>query len=158
MLAIKRAAEAKLGGVLVQGWRAYCSPTFFDALTRHATVKEAYKAWEAAQERLGGDMRKGFNFGGVEWIEYGASVGETAFIPDKKATVFPVAAGLYKLYNGSGQLQRDRQHHGRALLQQGRAAPLRQGVRPRGPEQPRGALPRPLRAHRSLLRLIGSLR
>lgn len=99
VLAIKRAAEAKLGGVLVQGWRAYCSPTFFDALTKHATVKEAFKAWEAAQERLGGDMRKGFNFGGVEWIEYGASVGGTAFIPEKKAAVFPVAAGLYKLYN-----------------------------------------------------------
>jgi Phage major capsid protein E len=99
ILAAKRAVEPLLGGVMVNGWRAYCSPTFFDALTGNDSVKDAYKYYQAAADRLGGDMRQSFVYAGVEWIEYNATISSQAFVTDKLAYFFPVAQGLYKIYN-----------------------------------------------------------
>jgi hypothetical protein len=95
----KRYAESKLGGVSVRGFRAFVGSSFFDALVDHAKVREAYANWQAAQDRLGGDMRKGFPFGGIEFIELPDAVGSTKFIPDDKAVVFPVAQGVFETLN-----------------------------------------------------------
>lgn len=83
----KRHAESKLGGVMVTGFRALCGPDWFDAFTDHAKVKEAFAHYQAAQDRLGGDMRSGFTFGGQR------------FIPADIAQVFPVARGVFRLFN-----------------------------------------------------------
>ncbi len=98
IMAARRPAELKLGGVMVQGWRAYCSPSFMDAFVGHASVQKAFANWSGAQEALGGDVRRGFTWGGVEWIEYNAIVGTTKFVPDGLAILFPVA-DIYRLYN-----------------------------------------------------------
>jgi hypothetical protein len=90
----KRHAESKLGGVMVTGFRAVCGPDWFDAFTDHAKVKEAF-----AQDRLGGDMRSGFTFGGIEYIEYDVTVSGQRFIPADIAQVFPVARGVFRLFN-----------------------------------------------------------
>jgi hypothetical protein len=52
---------------------ALCSPGFFDLLTKHPDVVVAYANYEAAASQLAGDVRKGFLFGGVTWIEYRGS-------------------------------------------------------------------------------------
>ena len=99
ILDAKRYAEKKLAGVAVSGFKALCGADWFDALSGHATVKEAYANWQAAQDRLGGDMRGGFNYAGVEFIEIPDSVGATQFIPADRAIVFPQTAGLIEVLN-----------------------------------------------------------
>lgn len=95
----KRHAESKLGGVMVTGFRAFCGPDWFDAFSDHAKVKEAFAHYQAAQDRLGGDMRSGFTFGGIEYIEYDVTVSGQRFIPADIAQVFPVARGVFRLFN-----------------------------------------------------------
>lgn len=95
----KRWAESKLGGVMVTGFRAFCDATYFDALTGHATVKAAYANYQQAQDRLGGDMRSGFTFGGIEFVEYEITVSGQRFIPQGVAQVFPVGSGVFTMTN-----------------------------------------------------------
>lgn len=95
----KRWAEKKLAGVMVTGFRAFCDPTYFDALTAHPTVQKAYAAYQEAQDRLGGDMRSGFRFGDIEFVEYDVTVSGQKFIPEGVAQVFPVARGAFAMYN-----------------------------------------------------------
>lgn len=95
----KRHGEKKLGGVVIRSWRALCGPTWFDALVAHPNVEKAYAGWQAAQDRLGGDMRSGFTYGGIEFIESSDEVSGQKFIPDDVAQVFPVAQGVFATYN-----------------------------------------------------------
>lgn len=91
----KRASELVLGAMLVGRWTSYCSAAFFDYLVGHDAVKAAYAGWQAAQDRLAGDMRSGFVFCGIEFIEYEVSVGSTKFIADGEAYLIPHAPGLF---------------------------------------------------------------
>ncbi|MCE5335076.1 MAG: major capsid protein [Desulfobacteraceae bacterium] len=65
-----RHIELSLMGEVMSGVRCLVSPEFFDKLTSHANVKAAYQNYYAAQNMLGGDLRKGFQFGGITWEEY----------------------------------------------------------------------------------------
>ena len=98
-LDVKRHMEKKLSGVMVRGFRAFCGPDWFDALTAHPKVQAAYANWQAAQDRLAGDMRSGFTFGGIEFVEYNVEVSGKPFIPANVAQVFPVAQGVFVTYN-----------------------------------------------------------
>jgi hypothetical protein len=102
-LDVKRHIEKKTGGLVVSGFPVLCAPDFFDALTGHESVKAAFDNWQAAQDRLGGDMRKGFTYGGLNFIECADEVvsGNTTipFIPAGKAQAFPNARGAYVTYN-----------------------------------------------------------
>jgi hypothetical protein len=95
----KRHAEKKLNGVMVSGFCALCGPDFFDALTAHATVKAAYANYQEAQDRLGGDMRKGFRYGDIVFVEYDAEVSGQKFIPADIAQVVPLASGVFQMIN-----------------------------------------------------------
>jgi hypothetical protein len=95
----KRHSESKLGGVMVTGFRALCGPDWFDAFTDHANVKAAFANYQEAQDRLGGDLRTGFTFGGIEFIEYDVTVSGQRFIPADIAQVFPMARGVFRLFN-----------------------------------------------------------
>ena len=95
----RRSSESKLGGVMVTGYRAFCDAAYFDALTGHATVKAAYAGYQEAQDRLGGDMRSGFTFGGIEFVEYEVTVSGQRFIPQGVAQVFPVGTGVFVMSN-----------------------------------------------------------
>lgn len=52
---------------------ALCSPGFFDEFTGHPDVTTAFANYEAARSALAGDVRKGFEFGGIVWSEYRGS-------------------------------------------------------------------------------------
>jgi hypothetical protein len=98
-LDVKREIDKGIGGsAVVTEVRAICGATWFDALTSHATVKAAYDNWEAAADRLGGDMRKGFTFGGITFEEYTATVSGNAFVNASQARFFPIGQGLYEEY------------------------------------------------------------
>lgn len=100
-----RHAQKKLGRAIVREWVAYCSSTYFDALTANPSVEKAFANWQAAEDRLGGDNRSGFTYAGVTWIEYDVEVlnqkGEaTKFIADGKARLVPITNDLFATYLG----------------------------------------------------------
>lgn len=73
---VSRHIETHLFGETSNGTDVQVSPEFFDRLSTHNSVKAAFANWQAAQNRLGGDMRSGFSFGGLNFIEYNASVSD----------------------------------------------------------------------------------
>lgn len=94
ILAAKRHIEANLQGEIATGFACWCGPDFFDAFVTHASVEAAYAGYSAAQERIGGDNRKGFNFAGVTFSEYVGSAydaggTERVFIPKDGCIMFP---------------------------------------------------------------------
>lgn len=89
VIAIKRKIEEKLGGVGYSGVHVFCSPEFFDALTGHAKVEEAFERWQNGAA-LRDDLRRGFSFGGVTFEEISAKVGNQAFIPAGEAIAIPL--------------------------------------------------------------------
>lgn len=96
----KRHAKKALGGALVTAWTGYCSPDYFDKLVAHPNVQKAYANYQESADRLGGDVRSGFVFAGVTWIEYDVEVDGHPFIPANKARLVPTATGLFKSFNG----------------------------------------------------------
>ena len=95
----KRHAESKLSGVRLDGFRALCDPAFFDALTSHPSVEKAYANYQEAQDRIGGDMRKGFRHGDIEFVEYDVTISGQKFIPEGTAQVFPLGDGVFFMNN-----------------------------------------------------------
>lgn len=92
---VVRHVEDNLLGDVMSRVHALVSPEFFDKLVNHANVKAAYANFAEASQRLGGDMRKGFSFGGITFEEYrgtATNTGGTAsrFIPAGDGRVFPV--------------------------------------------------------------------
>ncbi|ETZ04380.1 major capsid protein [Holospora undulata] len=66
---VLRHVEDNLRGEFMTGVHALVSPEFFDALTSHAKIKEAYDRWQEGAA-LRNDMRSGFTFGGITFEEY----------------------------------------------------------------------------------------
>lgn len=99
LMEAKRHAEKQLPGMVITGWRAYCAEDYLDGLVKHPKVEKAYANYQEASDRLGGDVRRGFVYGGIEHIECNAAVGDKRFIALGKARLVPVVRGLYKLYN-----------------------------------------------------------
>lgn len=98
-MSVLRAIDDAIGAsAMVTEVRGICGETWFDAFVSHTLVKEAYANWEAAQDRLGGDVRKGFKFGGITWEAYRATVSGVDFVNDSQARVFPIGTGLYAEY------------------------------------------------------------
>lgn len=96
----KRHAEQRLFGAMVTGFRAYAGKAFMDKFTSHPNVEKAWAGYQAAESKLGGDVRAGFRFGDVEWIEYDCTVSGKKFIDDNKAHMFPVGQGIFAMNNG----------------------------------------------------------
>lgn len=87
---VVRHIEDNLQGETMQRAHALVSQEFFDAFVGHAKVKEAYANYAEAAQRIGGDMRKGFSFGGVTFEEYRGVVDGKRFIDAGKGHAFPI--------------------------------------------------------------------
>lgn len=94
----KRHAQKHLTGFVVERYEAMCSPEFFDALTGHALVREAYEQWQAAQDRFGADDRKGFTYGGVTFWDCPDEIDGKALVADGKASLYPVGKGIFSTF------------------------------------------------------------
>ena len=68
-LEVVRHIEDNLCGEIMTNVHCLVSSEFFDALTSHAKVKEAYERWQEGAA-LRDDMRGGFTFGGITFEEY----------------------------------------------------------------------------------------
>jgi hypothetical protein len=68
-LELVRHVEDNLKGEYMTEIRALVSSEFFDALTSHAKVKEAFDRWQDGAA-FRNDMRSGFTFAGVTFEEY----------------------------------------------------------------------------------------
>ncbi|VVS95350.1 major capsid protein [Desulfoluna spongiiphila] len=93
-LAVSRHIEANLMGETMSGVRVECSEGFFDNLIEHDNVKAAYANYAEAEDRLGGDPRKGFKFGGLVFSEYIGNAPDAdgvsrKFIADGEAHAYP---------------------------------------------------------------------
>jgi hypothetical protein len=91
---VVRWVEDNLLGERMSGVRVLVSPEFFDKLVKHAKVKEAFANYQEASNRLGGDMRRGFTFGGLTFEEYrGTATGSAGtavrFIAANDGHAFP---------------------------------------------------------------------
>lgn len=94
VLEVKRHIEDNLRGEFMTGIMCLCSQGFFDALTTHSKVKEAYQRWQNGQI-LFTDNRTNFSFGGVVFEEYRGQATDAAgnvrkFIADDEAHFFPL--------------------------------------------------------------------
>jgi hypothetical protein len=93
-LELKRYVEDNLRGEHMTALHALVSPEFFDALTGHAKVKEAYERWENGAA-LRNDMRTNFVFAGVTFEEYNGQATDMdgtvrRFIAAGEAHCFPL--------------------------------------------------------------------
>ena len=88
-VSVVRHIEDNLVGDRMTNVHAYVSGEFFDGLVGHPKVQAAYAGWSEAANKLGGDLRKGFTFGGITFEEYRASVDGKAFIDAGEGHAFP---------------------------------------------------------------------
>jgi hypothetical protein len=91
---VLRLIEDNLRGEVMTQPRALVSADFFDALTGHASVKATFDNTVMAAQVLGGDIRKGFAYGGIVFEEYrGTATDATGatrkFIADGEGHCFP---------------------------------------------------------------------
>ena len=94
-LELARHIEDNLMGERMTGKHALVSSEFFDALIIHGNVEKAYLNYAEAAQRIGGDVRSGFTFGGVTFEEYrGQATGSAGtavrFIASGKGHAFPL--------------------------------------------------------------------
>ncbi|MCW5982700.1 MAG: major capsid protein [Bryobacteraceae bacterium] len=103
VLEVKRHIEDNLKGEFMTGVMCLCSAGFFDSLTTHAKVKEAYSRWQNGLALLS-DNRTGFTFGGITFEEYRGQATDAAgnvrkFIADDEAHFFPLGtASTFRTY------------------------------------------------------------
>jgi hypothetical protein len=103
VLEVKRHIEDNLRGEFMTGILCLCSQGFFDALTTHAKVKEAYARWQQGQ-LLFTDNRTNFTFGGITFEEYRGQATDIAgnvrkFVADDEAHFFPLGtASTFRTY------------------------------------------------------------
>ena len=94
VLDTKASIEDNLKGEVMDHVHVFCSPSFYRALSTHATVKEAFKYY-VQQQKLSGDYRNGFEYGGAVFEEYRGTADDAAgtprlFVPTDEAIAFPV--------------------------------------------------------------------
>ena len=68
---ITRQVEEKLDGLPYTGIEVVCGNAFFDAFIAHPRVEESWLRYQ--ESNLVNDMRTGFNYGGVSFVNYKGS-------------------------------------------------------------------------------------
>jgi hypothetical protein len=97
---VLRWIEDHLQGEVSTGVQALTSAEFYDALISHPKVERLYIGYAEGARLLGGDPRKGFNFGGIAFEEYRGIVDGHRFIDAGKGNAFPT--GTQETYANFG--------------------------------------------------------
>jgi hypothetical protein len=94
---LKRTIRTKLGGRSFTGVDVWCSASYFDDLTRHATIEKAFELFNQNAYARNDPRGAAFNFAGVTFREYLGGVGGVDFIPAGQAFAVPTGvAGLFE--------------------------------------------------------------
>jgi hypothetical protein len=97
VIQIKRKIAEALGGRSFRSVRVLCSQTFFDSLTGHATVEQAFELYNQNSYARTDQSGTAFEFAGVTFEEYAGGVGSTQFIADGLAYAYPEGVtGLFQ--------------------------------------------------------------
>lgn len=95
-VAIQRLIEDEIGAEPVTGYRAFCGDEFFDALITDTSVIAALQYQESALLR--GDLRSGFEYGGITWENYRGTSAFDDIFTTSTAYVVPEGTSLFKTY------------------------------------------------------------
>jgi hypothetical protein len=94
---IVRAIRTKLGGRSFTGVEVLCSASFFDALTRHATIEKAFELYNQNAYARQDPRGVAFSFAGATFREYLGGVATTDFITAGEAYAYPTGvSGLFQ--------------------------------------------------------------
>jgi len=90
---VLRHLEDHLKGEFMTAAHVLCSPEFYDPLTDHPKVKDAFTYWQQGAVLIN-DMRAGFTYGGLTFEEYRGQATDvngvtSRFIAAGEAHVFP---------------------------------------------------------------------
>lgn len=96
----KRSVENAMEGNPYMRLEAVIGSNFYDMLTGHELVREAYNLWAANLSTFGdNDYRKrGFTYGGITFYEAGEVVGGKTLVEKTKGHLYPVGPGIWKQY------------------------------------------------------------
>lgn len=96
----KRHAEQKCGGLPIARFEALVGSDFYDLLTGHELVREAFEQWQANQQNWGDNdyRRRGFVYGNVTWLEASEVVCGRAIVEKNKAHMYPIAPGIFETF------------------------------------------------------------
>jgi hypothetical protein len=98
-LAVVRAIEDALGGMVKTGIHCFAGKNWFDKFVFHTEVKDAFSLFNDGQFKRE-DNRKGFPFAGIFFEEYHGSIGGVDFVDPDKARFFPIGVPeMYKRNN-----------------------------------------------------------
>lgn len=98
---VQRHVRDALGQTAWTGLHAMCGDAFFDALIKCPEVRDSYLRWKDGEfyRTVQGANAEVFEWGGIRWENYRASVGSVDFLPSAKARIFPVGAPtLYRVF------------------------------------------------------------
>jgi len=95
---IEAGLQVGVAGVRVQ---CFAGNRWFDAFVAHPQVRDAYQRWMDAGGQQGAflrdDNRRGFEFGGIRFVNYTGNVGGVNYIQPEEAHFFPVGfPGLFR--------------------------------------------------------------
>ena len=95
---VVRGIANKLGAAPMGGVYALCGDTFYDKISTHAEVREAYlRAQEGIYVREGAAVYDRFQYGGIVFENYRGAVNGTPFIAADECRFFPIAVpGLFR--------------------------------------------------------------
>ncbi len=97
---VKRKIEDELGATPYEHIHCLCGSAFFDDLTTHPEVTEAYNRYLDGLFLRQGQARGSFEYAGIVFEEYRGKVGTVEFTGANKAYFFPVGVpGLFRQYN-----------------------------------------------------------
>lgn len=98
---IIRLMQSALGGLVFNTPNVLCGDDFFDAISTHANVKDAfYRVNDSRFLREQQAYNGGFEFGGIWWVNYRGSIDTTTFIATDEAYAFPTGvSGLFQHYD-----------------------------------------------------------
>jgi len=105
---VSRHIEDNLLGEVSLGVECLCSEEFFDKLVSHSSVEKVFAGHQEAVEKLGGDPRHGFKFGGITFEEYRGRVPNKngalqRFIAAGEGHCYPIGTmNTFQMYNAPG--------------------------------------------------------
>lgn len=101
IIAAKRKVAEAMQGNPYSRLEAIIGSDFYDALTGHELVRDAFNLWAANLASFGdNDYRKrGFTYGGITFYEASDVVGGKEIVAKDKGHLYPVGGGIWKVYN-----------------------------------------------------------
>jgi hypothetical protein len=89
--------ELAMGSLTYSGITALCSTGFWSSFINSVDVQAAYERWQDGEFRRQ-NPNAPFEYGGISWMRYSATIGGTPYVPANKCRFFATGAtGLFQV-------------------------------------------------------------